>query len=288
MASYRTIQQRLTAHRQREGGGFVVRRPFPTVGLEHLDPLLLLDEMGPIDYAPGEAVGAPDHPHRGFETVTYILEGEGAHADSAGHRGTIGPGDVQWMTAGDGVVHREMPSERITREGGRVHGFQLWVNLPRNAKRVPPRYQEIPKTAIPEARTDDGTASVRVIAGDALGASSVIATHTPVLYHHWTLRAGAAVNVSVPSDHTVAAYIFDGVATIAGEAFEAGQLGVLSDGDTVSLSAEAPAQLLLLGGRPLREPIAWAGPFVMNTEAELREAFIDYQAGRMGQIASGA
>ena len=263
----------------------MVRRPFPSDAIGPLDPLLLLDEMGPVEYGPGEAIGAPDHPHRGFETVTYILEGEGAHADSAGHAGTIGPGDVQWMTAGDGVVHREMPSARIMREGGRVHGFQLWVNLPRDAKRIAPRYQELPKASIPEATTTDGRATVRIIAGEALGTAAITHTHTPILYHHWSLRAGAAVDVPVPPDHSVAAYVFDGFAEIAGRTVGAGQLAILGDGSSVTLGANGPAQLLLLGGRPLKEPVAWAGPFVMNTEAEIHEALRDYQAGRMGRIA---
>jgi len=164
----RSVLEVTTARRQREGGGFIVRRPFPTQALALVDPFLLLDEMGPADYGPGEAIGAPDHPHRGFETVTYMLAGEFEHADSAGHRGTIRAGDVQWMTAGDGVVHSEMPSQRIRREGGRVHGFQIWVNLPARDKRIAPRYQEVPRAEIPEARSADGLAHVRVIAGEAL------------------------------------------------------------------------------------------------------------------------
>ncbi|HSQ62276.1 MAG TPA: pirin family protein, partial [Polyangiaceae bacterium] len=145
MVMIRKVKDVITAHRQLEGGGFVVRRPFPSAGARELDPFLLLDEMGPSEYSPGEAIGAPDHPHRGFETVTYLLSGEMQHADSAGHRGKLGPGDVQWMTAGRGVVHSELPSERIMREGGRLHGFQIWVNLPARDKMVPAHYQEIPK-----------------------------------------------------------------------------------------------------------------------------------------------
>ena len=280
----RKVDNIITAHRQREGGGFIVRRPFPSAGLAYLDPLLLLDEMGPIEYQPGEAIGAPDHPHRGFETVSYILEGEGAHADSAGHAGTIGPGDVQWMTAGDGVVHREMPSANILRNGGRVHGFQLWVNLPRKDKRVPPPYQEISADSIPEATSDDNRAKVRVIAGQALGVSAVIATHTPVLYHHWTLAPGAEIDLPLPEDHSAGVYVFRGRAAVAGQTVADGQFAVLGDGALVTLAASEPAELLVLGGKPLREPVAWAGPFVMNTEAELREAFADYRDGRMGRI----
>ena len=282
--SARITTQIVTAHQQLEGGGFTVRRPFPSAGLEFLDPLLMLDEMGPIDYAPGEAVGAPDHPHRGFETVTYLIEGEGEHADSAGHSGTLRPGDVQWMTAGAGVVHREMPSARMQKEGGRTHGFQLWVNLPRSDKRVPPRYQEIAAATIPEATSEDGLARVRVIAGEALGVSARIETRTPVLYQHWTLEPGADVTVPLPADHNVGVYVFDGVAEAGGASIERGQLAVLGAGDAVTLSSAKGAQLLLLGGRPLDEPVAWGGPFVMNTREEILEAYEDYRSGRMGEI----
>ncbi|MEM6925858.1 MAG: pirin family protein [Myxococcota bacterium] len=284
MAHVRSVAQIVTGHHQREGGGFVVRRPFPTQGVQHLDPFLLLDEMGPVDYAPGQALGAPDHPHRGFETVTYVLEGEVEHADSAGHSGTLGPGDVQWMTAGDGVVHREMPSKRVQREGGRGHGFQLWVNLPREHKRTAPRYQELKAEAIPEVTTDDGLATVRVIAGSALGVEAVAKTLTPVTYQHWTLSAGADVEVGVDPEHRVAVYVFDGTATVGEQTLQPGQLAILAEGDAVRLRADGEAQLLLLGGRPLGEPIAWGGPFVMNTRDEVVEAYEDFQSGRMGSI----
>jgi redox-sensitive bicupin YhaK (pirin superfamily) len=279
-----------TAHRQKEGGGFIVRRPFPSQGLERVDPFLLLDELGPVDYAPGEAVGAPDHPHRGFETVTYMLAGESEHEDSAGHRGVLGAGDVQWMTAGRGVVHSEEPSRRMREEGGRVHGFQLWVNLPAKDKMMAPRYQEIPGAGIPAATSDDGLATVRVIAGEALGARAVIDTRTPILYQHWTLRPGARIAQPVPADHRGAVYVFDGIVRLgpAARAVRAGQLAVLGDGDAVELAvgadAAGPAELLLLAGRPLGEEVAWWGPFVMNTEAEIRQAIADFRSGRMGEI----
>src|SRR3954469_2781973 len=167
MSQVREVSRLITAHRQEEGAGFIVRRPLPSVSLGSADPFLLIDEMGPVDYGPGEAVGAPDHPHRGFETITYVLNGEFEHEDSAGHRGTLRPGDVQWMTAGAGIVHSEMPSRRIQDEGGRVHGFQIWVNLPRRDKLIRPRYQEYSSDRLPQAQTEDGKAHVRVIAGEA-------------------------------------------------------------------------------------------------------------------------
>ena len=187
---------------------------FPTGRSNQVDPFLLLDEMGPADYAPGEAVGAPDHPHRGFETVTYMLEGEFEHEDSAGHRGLLRAGDVQWMTAGAGIVHSEMPSARIREEGGRVHGFQIWVNLPARLKMTRPRYQEVAGAQIPVGRSADGLAQVRVIAGEALGARAVIDTLTPIVYQDWTLEPGADVTVPLPSEQRALVYLFEGAARV--------------------------------------------------------------------------
>jgi quercetin 2,3-dioxygenase len=288
MTAIRPVQRILVAHEQLEGGGFTVRRPFPTAGFRQADPFLLLDEMGPVDYAPGQAVGAPDHPHRGFETVTYLLEGEGEHEDSAGHRGVIGPGDVQWMTAGRGVIHAEMPSRRLREQGGRMHGFQLWVNLPARDKMMDPRYQEIPRDRIPEARSPDGLAHVRVIAGQALGARAVIDTRTPIAYHHWTLAPGAAVDVPLDPGFAAYVYVFGGAADIGGRAVEHGQFAVLGAGERVHFQVAGAAQsarLLLLAGVPLREPLVAYGPFVMNTREQIAEAIADYQAGRLGTIA---
>ncbi len=284
--STRSIETIISAHRQKEGGGFIVRRPLPSRGLEQLDPFLLIDELGPIDYAPGEALGAPDHPHRGFETVSYILEGELEHEDSAGHRGLLRAGDVQWMTAGAGIVHSEMPARRLQQEGGRVHGFQIWVNLPARLKMTRPRYQEVPAARIPTATSEDGLATVRVIAGEALGAKAVIGTHTPVVYQDWSLRAGADVTLAIPADHRVLAYVFQGEAHLgeAGEAVRDGQLAVLGEGDAVRLRSDSGARLLVLGGVPLGEPVARYGPFVMNHDRELAQAVRDYQSGKMGEI----
>lgn len=284
----RPITRVVTAHRQMEGGGFVIRRPIPTAGLELADPFLLLDEMGPIDYAPGEALGAPDHPHRGFETVSYLLEGELEHEDSAGHRGYLSAGDVQWMTAGRGLVHAEMPSRRLREDGGRVHGFQIWVNLPARDKMIAPRYQEIKRDRLPEATTPDGRAHVRVVAGEALGVKAAIETRTPIAYHDWTLHPGADVTVPLPPDYAGYVYVFGGAAEISGQPVIDGQLAVLGVGEAVQLAvaadATAPARLLLLGGVPLNEPVARYGPFVMNTQTQIMEAMRDYQRGAMGMI----
>ncbi|SDH08056.1 pirin family protein [Paraburkholderia phenazinium] len=288
MSSTRTIERTYPAVRTTEGGGFIVHRPFPTRNLMDFDPFLLLDEMGPIDYAPGEAKGAPDHPHRGFETVTYALEGQFGHKDSAGHSGTLHPGDVQWMTAGAGVVHSEMPDPEFVRTGGRVHGLQLWVNLPRNDKMIAPRYQEIPSAQIPVATSKDGKVRVKVIAGEALGVAAAIETRTPILYQHFTLQPGAKIEHTVPANYRVFAYALSGKGFYGEARREIGaqQMVVFgNDGDTVTFAAgEEPLDVLLLGGVPLKEPVVRYGPFVMNTEDEIRQAVTDYQAGRMGQI----
>jgi redox-sensitive bicupin YhaK (pirin superfamily) len=283
----RKVESVSKAHRQREGAGFEVRRPFPSSGFEYANPFLLLDEMGPVEYGPGEALGAPDHPHRGFETVTYMLEGEFEHEDSVGNRGKLTSGDVQWMTAGAGVVHSEMPSKQLRQDGGRFHGFQLWVNLPRRDKMIAPRYQEIPSSKIPSVETPDGLARARVVAGEALGKSAVIETRTPIQYVHWTLQPGANVVQSVDLAHEGYVYVFSGAAVVGGQRVEAGEMAHLGDGAGVKL--EVPqggevAELLVLSGVPLDEPVAWAGPFVMNTREEILQAMKDYQAGRLGQI----
>jgi quercetin 2,3-dioxygenase len=290
MSTTRTIERTFPAVRTTEGGGFVVHRPFPTRMLMDFDPFLLLDEMGPIDYAPGEAKGAPDHPHRGFETVTYVLEGQFGHKDSAGHSGTLQAGDVQWMTAGAGVVHSEMPDPSFVRTGGRVHGLQLWVNLPRRDKMIAPRYQDVPSAKIPVATSADGKVRVKVIAGEALGVKAAVETRTPILYQHFSLQPGATIRQPVPADYRVFAYGLSGKGFYGeGEGrqeIDARKMVVFSDdGDAVTLTAGAePLEVLLLGGVPLKEPVVRYGPFVMNTEDEIRQAVVDYQAGRMGAI----
>ncbi|WP_250492155.1 pirin family protein [Caballeronia sp. GAWG1-1] len=284
----RTISSIIPATRTVEGGGFVVHRPFPTRLLMDFDPFLLLDEMGPTDYAPGEAKGAPDHPHRGFETVTYMLEGEFGHKDSAGHSGTLRPGDVQWMTAGAGVIHSEMPGEEFTRLGGRVHGLQLWVNLPKRDKMTTPHYQEIASAQIPVATSEDGKVRVKVIAGEALGVKAAIETRTPILYQHFSLQPGARVEHHVPRDFRVFAYPLSGVGLYGPQGQPVRKQQMISfkdDGDTIILAAgDEPVEVLLIGGVPLKEPVVRYGPFVMNTEDEIRQAVTDYQTGRMGAI----
>lgn len=290
--SVREIFRIVTAHKQREGGGFIVRRPFPSYGLTVVDPFLLIDEMGPVDYAPGEAVGAPDHPHRGFETVTYVLEGEMEHEDSAGHRGSLRAGDVQWMTAGAGIVHSEEPSRALREKGGRVHGFQIWINLPARLKMTRPRYQELAAAKIPIAETADGRARVRVIAGEALGVRAAIDTHTPITYQDWTVAEGADLTLPLPREQHALIYLFEGNVRLGNDGSEPGgrlvtdgQMAILADGDAVRFRGVAGGgRFLLLSGVPLGEPVARYGPFVMNNEAEIVQAVQDYQSGRMGEI----
>jgi quercetin 2,3-dioxygenase len=285
--STREIHRIVHANRQTEGGGFVVRRPFPTAGMDLVDPFLLLDEMGPVDYGPGEAVGAPDHPHRGFETVTYMLSGEFEHKDSAGNRGSIRAGDVQWMTAGDGVIHSEMPAAWIKDKGGRVHGFQLWVNLPAKLKRVAPRYQDVRAETMPTWKSEDGKATVKVIAGRAKGVEGGAQTRIPITYLDVTLAQGASLELELPAAQNAFVYVFGGAVAVGGQKRVAkdGDMAMLTAGDTLPLVAQEDARLLVIGGEPLKEPVARYGPFVMNTREEIYQAFEDFQAGRFGQIA---
>lgn len=285
----RNVASVITAHETLEGGGFPVRRPFPTADKLDVDPFLLLDHLGPVEWGPGEGIGAPDHPHRGFETVTYLLSGEMEHKDSRGHAGKLRPGDVQWMTAGAGVVHSELPSSKFMNEGGVMHGFQIWINLPAKDKMIAPRYQEVPREGIPEAQTEDGLVKVRVVAGESLGVSAVIDTHTPISYLHFTIEPGGNVEQSVSSDENALVYVIQGEATV-GESdvrVREGQMGVLGEGDSVLLSVGEDGEttdFLLLSGRPINEELARYGPFVMNTQEEIHQAINDYREGRMGAI----
>jgi len=281
----RTIRQLVHATPQLEGEGMIVTRSFPTARIDHLDPFLLLDRMGPVAHGPGEAKGAPDHPHRGFETVTYVLEGAIEHRDSQGNHGQIGAGDVQWMTAGSGVIHSEMPSEEIRRNGGRLHGFQLWVNLPRRDKMMKPRYQEVRSADIPTAISSDGLVTVTVLAGESLGTRATIDTRTPILYLHVKLAAGARFTQAIPPAYNAFAFVIGGEASFGGTATRENDVAIFDgDGDEVTIVSEIGAELLLIGGVPLHEPVARYGPFVMNTPGEIRQAMIDYQSGRFGDI----
>jgi quercetin 2,3-dioxygenase len=287
----RTVAGIINSVETLEGEGMWVRRPFPKSSFSDFDPFLLLDELGPIHLKPGQAKGAPDHPHRGFETVSYVLDGRLEHKDSAGHAGLLQSGDVQWMTAGAGVIHSEMPEAEFTRTGGRLHGIQLWVNLPQRDKWIPPHYQDIPAAQIPIAHSEDRSVTVRVIAGESLGAKAVIETRTPILYLHVTLQPRATIAQPVPKEYNAFAYILDGSGEF-GTARDRGEdrqmILFAQDGDEIVITnpaeAEQPLDFLLIAGLPLNEPVVRYGPFVMNTEAEIRQAINDYRTGKMGEI----
>lgn len=283
----RAVERVVKAHRQMEGEGFPIRRPFPGRMLDDLDPFLMLDEVGPVDYAPGRALGAPDHPHRGFETVSYVLAGEKLHEDSSGGEQLLSPGDVQWMTAGAGIVHSELPSPRFKAAGGRAHSFQIWVNLPQAEKGRAPGYQYLAARDVPEARSPDGDVTVRVIAGEAFGVSARIGTATPIWLQDWRVAAGAAAEIATPPAFNAAAYVFEGAVCFGpdDQGVEDGQLAAFGAGDRLTVGGgKEGGRFLLLGGSPLREPIARYGPFVMNSETELAQAVQDFQSGRMGRI----
>ncbi len=277
----RSVQHKLRGRPTSDGAGVRMTRVIGTPELDHFDPFLLLDEFrsdDPNDYI----AGFPDHPHRGFETVTYMLAGRMKHGDNQGNTGLLGPGSVQWMTAGRGIVHSEMPQQ----EDGLMWGFQLWVNLPAADKMTAPRYQDIQGDDIPEAEVAPGV-NARVIAGELGGvAGAVTDVATEPVYYDLHLDAQASIAVPLPPAHNAFVYVYQGRVRVgpaeAAEAVDRGELALLGQGDSVELAADGePGRLILVAGRPLGEPIARYGPFVMNTDDELRQAFMDYQSGRL-------
>lgn len=293
IARQRPIKSLSLAPRGFEGEGFPVRRAFAGVALEDLDPFIHLDQMGEVEYAPGEPKGTPWHPHRGFETVTYMIDGTFEHADSNGGGGLITNGDTQWMTAGAGILHIEKPPEELVRSGGLFHGFQLWVNLPATQKWAAPRYQDIRAREVSMVSSPDGGSLVRVIAGDVAGHAGPGSTYSPMTLVHATLSPGARLAIPWRADYNALVYAMAGQGTVGSEGrpMAAGQLAVLGAGDVITMSADRVQEarhpqfdVLILGGRPIREPVAWVGPFVMNTREEVLQAVADYQAGRLGSI----
>jgi redox-sensitive bicupin YhaK (pirin superfamily) len=293
VARQRPVRGVTVAPRGFEGEGFPVRRAFAGVDLADLDPFVHLDQMGEVEYAPGEPKGTPWHPHRGFETVTYMIDGTFEHSDSNGGGGVITNGDTQWMTAGAGILHIEKPPEALVASGGLFHGFQLWVNLPASLKWSAPRYQDLRAREVALVSSHDGGALVRVIAGDVAGHQGPGSTYSPMTLVHATLSPGAQLSVPWRADYNALAYVLAGNGTVGPERrpIATGQLAVFGPGNALTLAA-APIQesrnpsidVLLLGGRPIGEPVAWMGPFVMNTREEVMQAFADYQAGRLGTI----
>jgi len=289
----RPVRSVTTAPQGYEGEGFPVRRAFSGVDLSLLDPFVHLDQMGEVEYAPGEPKGTPWHPHRGFETVTYMIDGVLMHQDSHGGGGTITNGDTQWMTAGSGILHIETPPEELVVSGGLFHGFQLWVNLPAADKGIAPRYQDLRGGDVALLRSGDGGALLRLIAGDVAGHRGPGATHTPMTMIHATLNPGSRLRVPWRTDFNALVYVLNGRGLFGSEQRPAamGQLVVFGPGDAITVAASDRQEsrspeldVLILGGRPIGEPVAWYGPFVMNTKAEIAQAFADYQSGKLGTI----
>ena len=282
-----------TAPEGLEGEGFPVRRAFAGVDRARLDPFVHMDQMGEVEYAAGEAKGTPWHPHRGFETVTYMIDGTFRHQDSIGGGGLITNGDTQWMTAGAGILHIEAPPEELVASGGLFHGIQLWVNLPRAEKMTPPRYQDIGAPKVVLVASPDGGALLRIIAGEVGGYAGPGSTHSPMAMVHATVSPGARVEIPWPAEFNALVYVLSGDGTVGdgGRPVTSGQLAVFGPGDSLVVAADAkPASrtpaldVLVLGGRPIGEPVYAYGPFVMNTRDEVAQAFEDYQAGRLGTI----
>lgn len=270
------------------GDGFPVRSLFDYQGLgRQLSPFLMLDYAGPADFAPAaKPRGVGQHPHRGFETVTIVYEGEVAHRDSTGQGGVIGPGDVQWMTAGAGILHEEFHSEAFTRQGGRLHMVQLWVNLAAKDKMTAPGYQAIVDAEIPRVALEGGAGELRVIAGQWGQTAGAARTFSPMQVLDLSLKAGHTVHLPVQAGWNTALVLLDGQVRVAGQdAAGPAQLVVLSqDGDVLTLAAQTDVKALLLSGQPLNEPIVGHGPFVMNTTQEIRQAILDFNSGRFGQM----
>lgn len=284
-STLRTIAGTINSQRTVEGGGFTVRRPFPTATMDHIDPFLLLDEMGPAQYGPGEAVGAPSHPHRGFETVTYLLSGAMVHEDTTGACAVIKPGGVQWMTAGSGVVHSELPTEDMMRLGGKMHGFQLWVNLPAEKKMVDPRYQGYDADEIAQVQLANG-GLLKVVAGEVHGVRGPVETTSPMTYAHAVMEASDVVEWHPQEGHTALVHVFDGEVKVNGSTTSSGEMVVMqrTAGMVRIESTKAQAQVLLLGGQPLGEPVVRYGPFVMNTKQEIVDAVQEYNDGTLVKV----
>jgi redox-sensitive bicupin YhaK (pirin superfamily) len=281
----RKINRVINSQRTTEGGGFKVRRPFPTSEVEDIDPFLLLDEMGPSDYAPHKALGAPSHPHRGFETVTYLMDGAMVHEDSIGTRAVIKNGGVQWMTAGSGVIHSELPTDDMLALGGRMHGFQLWVNLPADRKMIPPRYQGYEADELTQVKLANG-GLIKIVAGEVHGVTGPVETTSPMTYAHAVMQPNDSINWSPDATHTALVHVFAGAVSVNGTKFESGQMVVFerSAGEIrieAEVESDETAQLLIIGGAPLNEPIVRYGPFVMNTRQQIVDAVTDFQAGRL-------
>ena len=282
----RRVKSITTAPTGHEGEGFPVRRAFHGVSLTDLDPFIHMDQMGEVHYAPYEPKGTPWHPHRGFETVTYMIDGTFLHQDSHGGGGVIQNGSTQWMTAGRGILHIETPPEDLVVRGGLFHGLQLWVNLPSRSKMIEPAYQNLEAEHVKLLSSDDGGALIRLIAGDLGGHQGPGSTRTPIVMVHATLAPGAQMTLPWNANYNALAYVLAGSGSVGLDAapVKTGQLAMFVDGDAITLRANETLEVLLLGGEPIGEPVAAYGPFVMNTKAELQQAFEDFQRGLLGVV----
>jgi quercetin 2,3-dioxygenase len=292
-ADLRPVKAVTDAHSGFEGEGFPVRRAFAGVPVADLDPFIHMDQMGEVEYAPGEPKGTAWHPHRGFETVTYMLDGAFQHQDSIGGGGLITNGSTQWMTAGSGILHIERPPDQLIATGGLFHGIQLWVNLPAADKWIDPRYQGIEADNVLLLTSSDGGTLIRVIAGDVAGHEGPGSTHTPISLVHATVEPGAELVLPWPREFNALVYGLSGSGTVGPESrpFHTGQLAVFEAGDALVLRADSAQEsrhtaldVLILGGRRIGEPVYAHGPFVMNTRAEIIEAFEDFEAGKLGTV----
>ncbi|MCU1593981.1 MAG: putative pirin-like protein [Frankiales bacterium] len=293
----RPVKQVTTAPTGFEGEGFPVRRTFAGISAADLDPFIMMDQMGDVDYAPGEPKGTSWHPHRGFETVTYIMDGAFQHQDSHGGGGFIKDGATQWMTAGAGILHIETPPAELVVSGGTFHGVQLWVNLPGKDKMIDPAYQNLEGGDVALLASDDGGALLRVIAGSVGGHQGPGSTHTPITFVHATIAPGASLNVPWKPEYNALVYVLAGSGKVGteGRPVHVGQTVVFGRGDHLTVAADdkqesryGSLEVLILGGEPIREPVAQYGPFVMNTRQELQQAVEDFQSGRFGQIPANA
>eukprot|EP01124_Arcella_intermedia_P019501 TRINITY_DN26821_c0_g1_i1.p1 TRINITY_DN26821_c0_g1~~TRINITY_DN26821_c0_g1_i1.p1 ORF type:complete len:308 (+),score=92.59 TRINITY_DN26821_c0_g1_i1:116-1039(+) len=280
MSLLRSVRNVVGSIETKEGAGFIVHRGFPTKKVSEVDPFLMLDHFGPVHYGPGEAKGAPWHPHRGFETISYILQGENKHQDSMGNKGYLRAGDVQWMTAGSGIIHDEGASEAMLEKGGVMEGFQIWVNLPREKKMIPPYYQDVNKDKIPSTKL--GNTLIKVIAGEAYGCKAIVETTIPIIYLDVHTEQGESFELSIPSEMNAVCYVYRGKALFGPSKASASMFDMVqfnNDGENIQVNALQKTQFIVLAGKPIKEPIARYGPFVMNTQEEILQAFQDYQTG---------
>lgn len=287
MTKYRKIKKVVSAREVARDKGLIVRRPFPGPEIPNIDPFILFDELGPGRLKKGDVPRMEDHPHKGFESVTYLLDGEIDHHDSRGHHGRLQAGDVQWMNAGHGLLHSEVPTRKMIKKGGRMHAFNIWINLNRAGKKNPPEYKPLPSTKIPRLKDAHESVSIDVIAGSLNGTSSGAKTNTPIFCFRISLKAHSSFTLPMQEEFNIFAYLFSGKGSFGNrQVLEKGKLILFEKGTEPLMfrTRNEPMEFLLLGGEPLNEPMVRRGPFVMNSSDEILDAIADYRAGRLGKI----